>query len=60
MEFDDQRRADLVREAMRVHRDDIGYIPLHQQLAWGVRQGVKAHQRPDNALVFKWISSDRN
>jgi len=29
----------MIREAMKLHQDDIGHIPLHQQaLAWGRRR----------------------
>ena len=39
-EIDDDRRTVMIHEAMKLHQDDIGHIPLHQQmLNWGVRKG---------------------
>jgi peptide/nickel transport system substrate-binding protein len=41
---------------MKVHQDEIGHIPLHQQaLSWGVRRNVDLVQRADNYLLLKWI-----
>ena len=56
-ETDKARRNALIREAYRIHQDDIGHIPLHQQaLAWGVSRKVDVVQRPDNNLSYKWIT----
>ncbi len=58
-EADEARRDELVREALRLHREDIGHLPLHQQgLAWGMRDNVRMVLRPDNFIDFKWISID--
>ncbi|HEY2979255.1 MAG TPA: ABC transporter substrate-binding protein, partial [Burkholderiaceae bacterium] len=56
-EIDDKKRNELIREAFKVHQDDIGHIPLHQQaLAWGLNKKVSLVQLPDNRMFFKWIS----
>ena len=40
--FQDLRvRRALIGEALRIHRDEVGQIPLHQLfLAWGARAGL--------------------
>ncbi|WP_280154291.1 ABC transporter substrate-binding protein [Piscinibacter sp. XHJ-5] len=56
-ETDDKRRNEAIREAFKVHADDIGHIPLHQQaLAWGFGKHVSLVQLPDNRMFFKWIT----
>jgi peptide/nickel transport system substrate-binding protein len=56
-ESDDKKRNDFIREAFRIHQDDVGHIPLHQQaLAWGVSNRVQLVQLPDNRMFFKWIT----
>jgi len=53
VETDDQRREEMVAEVWRIMKEDVGYIPLHQQaLAWAVADGVELVQRPDNALML--------
>ena len=55
-EIDDDRRTVMIHEAMKLHQDDIGHIPLHQQmLNWGVRKGVTVVQLPDNFMPWKFI-----
>ncbi|RZL88269.1 MAG: ABC transporter substrate-binding protein [Variovorax sp.] len=56
-EGDDKKRNEMIREAFRIHQDDIGHIPLHQQtLAWAFSNRVSLVQLPDNFMYFKWIS----
>ena len=56
-EIDQVKRNDAIREAFKIHLDDIGHIPLHQQaLAWAMKSGVSLVQLPDNRLFFKWVS----
>jgi peptide/nickel transport system substrate-binding protein len=56
-ETDKAKRNALIREAYKMHIDDIGHIPLHQQaLAWGVSKKVDVVQRPDNNLSYKWVT----
>ncbi|HUN91786.1 MAG TPA: ABC transporter substrate-binding protein [Burkholderiaceae bacterium] len=55
-EGDPARRNDEIREAMKIHQDEIGHIPLHQQaLSWGIRRNVELVQRPDNYMPLKWV-----
>jgi peptide/nickel transport system substrate-binding protein len=56
-ETDDKKRNELIREAFKVHQDDVGHLPLHQQaLAWAFDNKVKLVQLPDNRMFFKWIT----
>jgi len=56
-ETDDKKRNEMIREAFKIHQDDIGHIPLHQQaLAWAHSSRVSLVQLPDNRMFFKWIS----
>jgi peptide/nickel transport system substrate-binding protein len=55
-EIDPAKRQALISEAFRIHKDEIGHLPLHQQpFAWAVRNNVRVVQRPDDALVFNWV-----
>ncbi len=56
-ETDQARRNSMIREAMKIHQDDIGHIPLHQQaLAWGMKRNVNTVQLADNFMFLKWTS----
>ena len=56
-ETDEKKRNEYIREAFKVHADDIGHIPLHQQaLAWGFNNRVTLTQLPDNRMFFKWVT----
>ena len=55
-ETDLAKRNEAIREAFKIHQDDIGHIPLHQQaLAWATRNEVSLVQLPDNRMFFKWV-----
>jgi peptide/nickel transport system substrate-binding protein len=48
-EMNEEKRVALIAESMKIARDDIAYIPLHQQpLSWAIRDGVEVIQFPDN------------
>ena len=56
-EIDAAKRQEMIDEAFGIVKEDVGYIPLHQQaLSWGVRNGVTVAQRADNALQFWYIN----
>jgi peptide/nickel transport system substrate-binding protein len=53
-ETDPKKRAAMIAEANKIHADDIGHLPLHQQaLAWAMRSNVQVVQRPDNFMFLK-------
>ena len=56
-ETDEKKRNEMIREAFKIHQDDVGHIPLHQQtLAWAFSNKVTLTQLPDNRMFFKWVS----
>ena len=56
-ETDKAKRNAMIRDASKIHADDIGHIPLHQQsLAWGASKKVELVQMADNNMPFKWIT----
>ncbi|TVQ53119.1 MAG: ABC transporter substrate-binding protein, partial [Rhodobacteraceae bacterium] len=58
-ETDPEARQALISQALGLHREDIGHIPLHQAgLAWGVRDGVEVVLRSDDSLELKWVRVD--
>jgi peptide/nickel transport system substrate-binding protein len=58
-EIDPKQRQALITEAFRLHLQDIGEIPLHQQaIAWAVRPNVHVEQRPDDYLDLRHVGID--
>ncbi len=56
-ELDQGRRNTMIKEALQLHADDIGHIPLHQQtLSWGMKKNIDAYQRADGFMLFKWMN----
>jgi peptide/nickel transport system substrate-binding protein len=56
-EVDPKKRNDMIHEAIKIHEDDIGHIPLHQQyLNWAAKKNVDMVQLPGNEMVWKYIS----
>jgi peptide/nickel transport system substrate-binding protein len=54
-ETDVARRTAMIREAMQIHQDDVGHLPLHQQaLAWAMKKNVETVQLADNFMFLKW------
>jgi len=54
-ETDIARRTAMIREAMQIHQDDVGHLPLHQQaLAWAMKKNVETVQLADNFMFLKW------
>jgi peptide/nickel transport system substrate-binding protein len=57
VEGDPVLRKAQIAEVMRIYKDDVIHIPLHQQwIAWGVRANVEAVAPPDNLMRPHWIS----
>lgn len=54
-ELDTTKRNALLADAVTIMRDDVAYIPLHQQpITWAARKGVELKQAPDNQLRL-WL-----
>ncbi|MEQ9673669.1 MAG: ABC transporter substrate-binding protein [Roseovarius indicus] len=48
-ELDEEKRTKMMKDALKIARDDVAMIPLHQQpLAWAVRDGVNLSVTADN------------
>jgi peptide/nickel transport system substrate-binding protein len=55
-EMNADRRTKLVTEALTIHRNEVGHIPLYQQgLAWGMRSNVDATVQIDNRVNLNYI-----
>ncbi|MEX2629607.1 MAG: ABC transporter substrate-binding protein [Tistlia sp.] len=56
---DEEERNAKIAEAMQIHKDDVGHLPLHQQaLAWGVRSDTveEVIQRPFNDVDLRYVT----
>ena len=53
-ETDQKKRQAMIEEAFKIHKEEVGHIPLHQQpLSWGVSDKVDVIQRPDNVFDLR-------
>lgn len=58
-ETDQARRNAMIAEAMKIHAEDFGHIPLHAQaLAWAARKNVNIVQRADNIILYRTATVD--
>ncbi len=56
-EVDPGRRLATIRQAHRLHNQDVGHIPLHHQvIAWAMRAGIDAVIQPENQVDIKWVT----
>ena len=59
-ETDDKKRNEMIREALKIHQDDIGHLPLHQQaINWGTQKKVEVVQWPDNGMPWKFVKINK-
>jgi len=58
VETDQAKRLAMMKEAMKIHKEDFGHLPLHQQaLAWGVRETItEIVQRPYNDVDLRFVT----
>ena len=55
-ELNPESRAQMIHEVNKIHQDDIGHIPLHQQaLAWAAKKNLDLVQPGDNFMPFRYI-----
>lgn len=55
-ETDENKRLALLGEALALVKDDIAYIPLHQQqLVWAARKSVELVQQPDGSFPLRYV-----
>jgi len=56
-ETDVKKRTAMIVEAMKIHQDDVGHLPLHQQaLAWAMKRNIDLVQLADNYMFIKWVT----
>ncbi len=56
-EIDQTKRNAMIREAVKIHQDEIGHIPLHQQaLNWAAKKNIEVVQMPGNEMPWKYIT----
>ena len=59
-ETDQAKRNAMIREAMKIHQDDVGHLPLHQQaLNWASRKNIDMVQSPGNEMSWKYIKVNK-
>ena len=59
-ETDDKKRNEMIREALKIHQDDVGHLPLHQQaLNWATRKNIEMVQWPDNGMPWKYVKVNK-
>ena len=55
-ENDRAKRDAMIAEAFKIHADDIGHLPLHQQpLVWGMKKTVELVMLATNFNYLKWV-----
>ena len=59
-ETDDVKRNGMIREALKIHQDEVAHLPLHQQaLSWGAKKSVDVVQLPGNEMPWKFIKVNK-
>jgi peptide/nickel transport system substrate-binding protein len=57
VEVTPEKRKTLISEALRVHRDDVGHIPLYETMVvWGVRDGVDVHLDARDFVLLRFVA----
>lgn len=55
-ETDPAKRLAEIHEALQIHKEEFGHIPLHQQhIVWALRDTVEAVQRADNFFLLRLV-----
>jgi peptide/nickel transport system substrate-binding protein len=56
VETDPAKRQQMISQAMRIHREEVGHIPLHQQtVIWAARQNIELQQLADNYFPLRYV-----
>jgi peptide/nickel transport system substrate-binding protein len=60
VEADPVKRKELILAALTEWKEQVHTIPLHRQvIPWAARSNVTAVHRPDNYLVWEWVTIGR-
>jgi peptide/nickel transport system substrate-binding protein len=55
VELDEVKRVEMMKEAFAIAREEIAWLPLHQQpMSWATRDNVEVIQMPDDLLRL-WL-----
>ena len=55
-ESDAKKRQAMISEVFKLHHDEVGHLPLHQQvLSWGMKKNVELVQLADNFNSLRWV-----
>ncbi len=56
IETDPQKRQTEISEAMKIHKEEFGHIPLHQQaVVWAARDNIDLVQLADNFFPLRYV-----
>ena len=56
-ETDKAKRDAMIAEAHKLHTEDVGHIPLHQQaIVWAVRNNIEVVQPADNFFPLRYVT----
>ncbi|MBP0494290.1 ABC transporter substrate-binding protein [Roseomonas indoligenes] len=56
VETDSAKRQQMIDEAMKLHADQVGHIPLHQQVVvWAARSNITLQQMADNYFPLRYV-----
>jgi peptide/nickel transport system substrate-binding protein len=56
VETDRAKRDAMIQEAMRLHADEAGHVPLHQQtVVWAARGNIQLQQLADNYFPLRFV-----
>jgi peptide/nickel transport system substrate-binding protein len=59
VEPDPVKRNAMIKEALIIHRDEVGHLPLHQQtVVWAARSNVHLTQQADNVFPLRLVTID--
>ena len=59
VETDAAKRDGMIREALKLHHEDVGHLPLHHQVRpWAMRRNVTVEHRADDRPISAWSKVD--
>ncbi|MGO3890030.1 MAG: ABC transporter substrate-binding protein [Paenalcaligenes sp.] len=57
VETDDAKRTAQIQEVLKIHAQEFGHIPLHDQvIPWAMGKNVDVIHRADNRLTPQWVT----
>jgi peptide/nickel transport system substrate-binding protein len=56
IETDPAKRQAMISEAFKIHKEEFGHIPLHQQtVVWAARKNIELVQLADNVFPLRFV-----